>query len=152
MKTNAAITFAIFGAIFGAILAVAATPAQARNDVTMINIEQALKSDDAKSQLDPGIKFYFGSSKHPAAATDFGESFTEGKSRGDTDLLACNKAFLEALGDFQKKAKKLGADSVVKVHSYFKKAENFSTTQIECHSGSFSSVVYLKGQFINTGK
>ncbi len=143
------------GAILGAaaaVIAVAAVPAQARNEVTMINIYQVLKSDDAKSQLDPEVRFYFGSKRHPAATADFGETSVKAKAGGDTDYLACGKAFVEAMGDLQKTAKKAGANAVVDVRSFFKRKENFSATQVECHSGSFSSVVELKGRLISTGK
>jgi hypothetical protein len=135
-----------------ALIAVAAVPAQARNEITMINIDQVLKSDDAKSQLDPEVRFYFGSQRHPAAAADFGETSVKGKAGGDTDYLACSKAFVEALEDLQKTAKKTGANAVVDVRSFFRRKENFSATQVECHSGSFSSVVELRGHLISTGK
>ena len=135
-----------------ALIAVAAVPAQARNEVTMINVDQVLKSADAKSKLDPAVRFYFGSRRSPAAVADFGETSVKGKADGDTDYLACTKAFVEALEDLQTTAKDAGANAVVGVHSFFRRKENSSATQVECHSGSFSSVVELKGRLISTGK
>lgn len=137
--------------IFTIILAMTSA-SSARNSTMMVSIDQVTNSDEYRSRIDPSVTLLFHPKKPPAATVTYGETSVVGKARGDTDYLACKNAFIEALTDLQNIAKKNGADTIFDIHSFFKRRDNFSATQFECHSGSFSSVVGLKGTLLSTDK
>jgi uncharacterized protein YbjQ (UPF0145 family) len=47
-----------------------------------------------------------------------------------------------------KAAKQLGANAIVDTGSYYKKIEMSSPTQFECHEGTFTVAVALRGDFV----
>jgi uncharacterized protein YbjQ (UPF0145 family) len=53
-----------------------------------------------------------------------------------------------AAAQLEKRAKQLGANAVVKIVSYYKRVEMSSPTQFECHQGSRTTGVALKGDFV----
>lgn len=125
-------------------------PAQARDDVVMISISDALATPDARDKLDGSVRFYFGSAAHPGIAHKFGDLVTNEKtnSLGKPALRACEWVFLSDLLKFQERAKQLGANAVVNIDSYYKRDDAPSATQVECHSGFFVTGVALRGDFV----
>jgi uncharacterized protein YbjQ (UPF0145 family) len=133
-----------------AALAVCAVPAQAEDDLSMVTVADALASPDAQGKLDGTVKFYFGDTKHPAVAQKFGEYITNKKTNsvGKSDAKACTWTFLSAVIELQERAHKLGANGVINIHSYYKKKDVGSATQVECYTGLLMSGVALKGDFV----
>jgi hypothetical protein len=125
-------------------------PTQASDDVVMISIDNAMSSPDFQSKLDSSIKFYFGTSPHPAIERKFGDLTTNEKtnSLGKPDIVACNWAFLSGLLKFQERARQLGANAVVNIDSYYKREDVSNNTQIECHHGFLITGVALRGDFV----
>lgn len=125
-------------------------PVRASGDVLLLSVSDEMATPEAKSMLDGSVKFYFGSAEHPAIAHKFGEFVTNEKSNAfaRSDARACRRAFLSALLKFQRRAEKLGANAVVHIDSYFKRADASSESQVECHGGFLMAGVALKGDFV----
>ena len=97
------------GFTVGLALSLAAVwPSQARDDKYLLPIKAALESSDAREKPDGSVKFFFGKQSTPPVITKLGSVTPHGKAptRRTDDMKACNAAFLAALVDFQKRAKK----------------------------------------------
>ena len=133
-------------AIIAGLTLCAPWPADARNDKYMLPIKAALDSSDARNKPDGTVKFFFGKQTKPAIVANLGTATPHGKAstRGSDDIKACNAAFLAALVDFQKRAKKAGANAVVNIVSYYKNVEVASPSEFECHAGAAAHAI-LRG-------
>jgi hypothetical protein len=122
----------------------------AADDIIQLDLAKALATPDFKANLDGSVKFYFGKSQHPSAIKTLGEAVANKKANGfgRNSTRGCERAFLDGLIQFQEKAKKLGANAVVNLNSYYKKNEVEITTTVECHSGLLMDGVALKGEFV----
>jgi uncharacterized protein YbjQ (UPF0145 family) len=67
-----------------------------------------------------------------------------------TDEVACQWVMLSALIDLQARAKRVGADSIVGIESYYKKVPFSSDKEFECHAGAFTAGVALRGKMVKT--
>jgi len=135
------------GFTVGLALSLAAVwPSQARDDKYLLPIKAALESSDAREKPDGSVKFFFGKQSTPPVITKLGSVTPHGKAptRRTDDMKACNAAFLAALVDFQKRAKKAGANAAVNIVSYYKNVEMSSTTEFECHAGAAAHAI-LRG-------
>jgi uncharacterized protein YbjQ (UPF0145 family) len=137
-------------AIAGALAALAAAPATAEDAIVALDLQKALTTPDAQKEMDPAIKLYFGKTAHPAITEHLGEAYANRRANGfgRNDTRGCERAFLNAVVNLQAKAKKLGANAVINVNSYFKKNEVAIDTTVECHSGFLMDGVALKGEFV----
>jgi hypothetical protein len=122
----------------------------ARNTKNLLPINVAMNSAAGTEKLDNSVKFFFGDQAHPKILKDFGTYYVNRKTNafGKSDDKACNWVFLSAMRELQARAKKLGANAVVNIVSYYKKNEMSSTDQFECHAGGFVAGVALKGDFV----
>ena len=79
---------------------------------------------------DESVKFFFGKQPTPAIVTNLGNATPHGKAstRRTDNVKACNAAFLAALVDLQKRAKKAGANGVINIVSYYNNVEMASPT------------------------
>lgn len=112
------------------VLFFAAVPAvRARDDKHLLSI---------KAALDGSVRFFFAKQETPQILTRLGNHVAHRRvgTRPVDDEKACNTAFLLALADWQKRAKKLSANAVVNIISYYKKVDMASATEFECHAGS----------------
>lgn len=133
-----------------AVLLFLSVPAAARDNTFMIDIAEALASDDFQEKLDSDIRFYFGEASHPAVSKKRGEYVTNKKTNafGKSDSKACNWAFLSAMISLQERAHSEGGNAVVNIRSYYKKKEFSSTTEVECHAGNVVAGVALIGEVV----
>jgi uncharacterized protein YbjQ (UPF0145 family) len=132
---------------------VPAWSAQATDRKYLLPIAGGLQSKDAQEKLDGSIKFFFGTQPHPAVLSKFGFDVSNRKTRvfGRSDEAACNWAFLSAMIALQNRAKKMGANAVVNIVSYYNKDTMSSTTEFECRAGVLMAGVVLKGDFVTIG-
>lgn len=136
-------------AILGASIAVIA-PAEARNVKYMMPISAALESPAAAGKLDSSVKLFFGPQAYGNSAKS-GTAEASGKTRieNKVDAASCQASFVEALQALQKSAKAVGANAVVNIVSYYKNdAVTTSQTDFECHAGSFSTILSLRGDLV----
>ena len=134
------------------ILAVA-SPAYSRDDKYILPIKAALEYNAARDKPDESIMFFFGKQETPQVITILGNDVAHRRigTRPADDEKACNTAFRLALIDLQKRARKLSANAVVNIISFYKKVEMSSATEFECHAGS-GAHVFLKGDFAKVAK
>jgi hypothetical protein len=145
------------GRAFGLILSVASaivcsafvSPAVAR-DVFNLPIDRAMLMSQTNERLDGTVKFYFGQTPHPEVLRRFGDYVANEKTNavGKTDLGACAWVFQSALLSLQKRAHALGAKAVINIHSFYKKDDVSSETEIPCHTGFLMAGIALKGDLV----
>ena len=133
----------------GALFASSVAPAAA-GDIYMVDISDAMASPDFTEKLDPSIKFYFGATPHPKVLKSFGAYPTNEKTNAvmKSDRKACDWVFLSALKKLQERARELGANAVINIHSYYDKDDVSNDTQVTCHAGAIMAGVALRGEFV----
>ena len=116
----------------------------------LLPIATALEAKDAKEKLDGSVKFFFGNQESPKILNKFGTDVTNQKtnSLGKSDEKACNWVFLSAMIQLEKRAKKLGANAIVNIVSYYQKNVMSSPKEFECHAGAVIAGVALRGEFV----
>ncbi len=126
-------------------------PAQARDERLRFPIDAALNSPTGKEKLTPEVKLFFGAQKFPKPQKDYGTFVANKKTNGfaTSDQSACQTAFLSALISLQDRARKMGGNAVVHIHSYYKRDEVSSETDYECGAGGFVSGVALIGDVVS---
>jgi len=131
-----------------------AVPADCSDSIYKLKISDALDTVDAKTKLDGSVQFYFGASPHPAVLRDLGTYDTNQKTNGfgKSDEHSCQWVFLSALLKLQERAKSVGANAVIDIHSYFRKEDVSSETEIDCHVGFLISGIALKGRFAKVAR
>jgi len=133
-----------------AAIAVAASPAHARDTKHLLPIAAAMAANDAQNRLGDSIKYYFGDQKTPAIVERLGSDKTSQKTNsfGKSAETSCNWAFLSAMLRLQARAQELGANAVVNIVSNYKNVEMSSATEFECHDGALMTGVALKADFV----
>lgn len=129
---------------------IVAAPLQARDTKTLLPLDSALNSADAKAKLKPEIQLYFGTQAPANIAQNFGEVSTSRKTNAfnKSDSDACNWAFLSAMIALQERALKDGGNAVINIKSNYKNHEVVSDTQFECGAGAFAAGVTFKGTVV----
>lgn len=126
------------------------TQAGALEDTIQISVADVMAKPEIQQALYNSVKFFFGNTPHPAVLHEFKKFTTnkKAKSRDDSIAGACEHAFLSALQQFQKRAKNIGANAVVDIHSYYRHQETSSDTSVECHTDFGKVRVVLIGDFV----
>jgi hypothetical protein len=127
--------------------ALLAGPAAARDTVLHIPLAEVLDMPEAKSKLDPNVKFYLAGQATPKVVKRYSSDVSNPKTNGfgKSDDFGCKWAALSALISLQDSAKRQGGNAVVDIVSYYKKVEYSSPTDFECHAGGLIIGVALKG-------
>ena len=114
----------------------------ARDEKYLLPIKAAMGSTDARENPDGSVKFFFAKEQTPQILAMLGNDVVDIRigTRPADDQKSCNAAFLLALVDLQKRAKKRSVNAVVNIVSYYKKVEMSSATEFECHAGSGAHV------------
>jgi uncharacterized protein YbjQ (UPF0145 family) len=135
--------------LVAALAAVCTAPAVASDHVLKITLQSVLDMPEAKEKLDGSVKFYLAGSATPRIEKKLGEDVGNEKTNavGKTAERACQWAALSDLIAFQMHAKRMGANAVVEMVSYYRKETSSSPTDIECHDGAFVTGVTLKGTY-----
>lgn len=124
--------------------------AMARDTHHDFPLSDAMASADARDKLDPGIKFYFGTQKHPKVIKRFGEWGTNKKTNafGKDDKVACEWVFLSAMLELQERAQKEGGNAVINIKSNYRGKETVSNDTYQCGAGAIMAGVALKGTVV----
>ena len=93
----------------------AASQAQARNDVLTLPLEEVVRMGMEQGKLDGSVKFYLSGAATPKVSARLGEDISNKKTNGvgKDDAYGCKWAALSALIAFQESAKQNGANAVV---------------------------------------
>lgn len=126
-----------------------AGPIHARDSVQHYPLQDVIDMPEAKGKLDGSVKFYLAGQKTPKILKRMSSDVSNKKTNsvGKGEEFGCRWAALSALVALQDSAKRLGANAVVDIVSYYKKVENKSPTTYECHSGNIIVGVTLKGTY-----
>ncbi len=124
-------------------------PLLARETVQHYPLRDVIDMPEAKGQLDGSVKFYLAGQKTPKILKRMSSDVSNKKTNsvGKSDEFGCRWAALSALVSLQESAKRLGANAVVDIVSYYKKVESKSPTDYECRSGNIIVGVTLKGTY-----
>lgn len=122
----------------------------ARDDRNRYSIEEAMNTSDAKSKLDRGFSFYFGSPSNREVLENHGEFMSNKKTNavGKSDKEACQWAFLSAMLSFQDRIANEGGNAVINLRSYYKKGDFRSETEFECGNGALMAGVTFVGDVV----
>ena len=137
------------------ILAIAASPALARDDRLMFPVTDGMeRGKTTKERIDPEIKVYFGKRKSPAVERKFGEFTANRKTNATnkTDKEACEIAFVGAIISLQQRARREGGNAVVNVASVYKNENRESNAEYLCGAGTFVAGVALRGTVVKLKK
>jgi uncharacterized protein YbjQ (UPF0145 family) len=109
-----------------------------------------MSMSETNEKFDGSVKFYFGRTPHPEVMRRFGDYVANEKTSavGRSDLGECAWVFQSALLSLQKRAHELGANAVINIHSFYKKENVSSETEIPCHTGFLMAGIALKGDLV----
>lgn len=126
------------------------SPAQARDERMLFDIQAALATPEGRDRFDDTVQFFWGEQPYPPPQQSFGIHTTERKTFAPTrtDEDACNRAFIAALAALRDHAKLAGANAVVDIKSIYKNREFRSETQYECRAGYVVTGVSLEGRLV----
>jgi len=134
-----------------AILAIAASPALARDDRLMFPVADGMeKGKSTKDRIATDIRVYFGKQKTPAVDRKMGEFTANRKTNATnkTDKEACEISFVSAVLSLQQRARREGGDAVVNIHSVYKNENRESDSEYLCGAGTFAAGVALRGTVV----
>jgi uncharacterized protein YbjQ (UPF0145 family) len=143
------IVAAPFAAMACLTAALAPLDAIARNVEYTLALDEVLRMPQAESELDGQVRFYLSGQFHSPIVMRHSEEVVTAKIRGagEEEIETCKRAALKALVEYQRKARKMGANAIVDLVSYFDEKVFMSPAQFECHAGSRTVVVVFKGSY-----
>jgi hypothetical protein len=148
-------TFRRYSALAAAVLAGAiATPASARDDQRLYDIDFVLQSSEGRDRFDDTVKFHWSGQPASEGVQTLSIHTSERKTflPTRTEKEACDQSFLEALAALRDAARAAGADAVVDIKSLHKNREFRSATQYECRLGYLAAGVTLEGKLAKVSK
>ena len=129
-----------------------ATMGHARDTVLTLPLDEVVSMGMEQGKLDGSVKFYLSGAKTPKVGARMGEDVSNKKTNGvgKDDAYGCKWAALSALIAFQESAKAKGANAVVDLHSFYKRATIKDPVTYQCHAGAIVIGVTLKGTYART--
>lgn len=124
----------------------------ARNDAVYVPLEETVKLGMDEGKLDGSVRFYLSGASTPRIEARLGNDTSNKKTNGvgKDDASACRWAALSALMAFQAKAKSLGANAVVDLHSHNKQGAYKDPVSFECRAGNVMAGVSFRGTYAKT--
>ena len=121
---------------------------QARDDTLYLPFEKVVAQMTAAKKLDGSVKFYLaGVQPRGKVSVITPGAVTNKKTNAfnKTDDEACAWALQSALLTLQDSARKVNANAVTNISSYYKRNERKDAVTYECHAGAVMAGVALKG-------
>lgn len=128
-----------------------AAPALAADRAVYLPLQAAIDAATQSGKLDGTVKFYLagtGPKGKLLEADAVANRKTNAFAKKDAD--ACIWAAQSALISLQEGAKRVGANAVTNIISYYRKNEYRSNTDYECHAGATVAGVALRGNMVLT--
>jgi hypothetical protein len=128
-------------------------PASAADRTLHLPLAKAVEAATAAGKLDGSVAFYMAGTG-PAGRVLEADVVTnkKGNAFAKKDEDVCLWVAQSALIQLQEAAKKVGANAITNLVSYYKKEEYRSRTDFECHAGAVIGGVALKGDLSKVGK
>ena len=121
---------------------------QARDTTHFLPFEQAVQEAMNAGRLDGSVKFYLAGNKPAGKVSVLSPGAVTNKKTnafGKADQVACEWALQSALITLHEAAKKVGANAVTDIASFYKSHERKDATTYECHAGAIMAGVALRG-------
>ena len=121
---------------------------QARDTTHYLPFEKVVQQMTAEKKLDGSVKFYLAGVQPRGKVTVVSPNAVTNKKTNafnKSDEAACEWALQSALLTMQDAAKKVNANAVTNIVSYYKKNERKDATTYECHAGAVMAGVAIKG-------
>lgn len=121
---------------------------QARDTALYLPFEKVVQQMYNEGKLDKSLKFYLAGVQPRGKVTVVSPNAVTNKKTNafnKTDEAACEWALQSALITMQDAAKKVNANAVTNIVSYYKKNERKDATTYECHAGAVMAGVAIKG-------
>jgi len=121
---------------------------QARDTTLYLPFEKVVQQMYNEGKLDKSLKFYLAGVQPRGKVTVLSPNATTNKKTNafnKSDEEACEWALQGALLTMQDAARKVNANAVTNIVSYYKKNERKDATTYECHAGAFIGGVAIKG-------
>ncbi|MFJ4154320.1 excinuclease [Pseudomonas sp. NPDC089752] len=131
-------------------LLLAAVPgiSQARDTALYLPFEKVVQQMLAEKKLDGSVKFYLAGVQPRGKVNVISPNAVTNKKTNafnKSDEAACEWALQSALLTMQDAAKKVSANAVTNIASYYKKNERKDAATYECHAGAVIAGVAIKG-------
>jgi hypothetical protein len=141
---------ALLGSFSAVFLLAFSCNAIAKDDLRLLNIKEALSTNEAKARLDPGVKLYFADQQHPHTEKSLGTWVTNKKYPllNNKAKVVCESTFIDAVEELQHRALKEGGNAVIGIESYYDKMIRPSVDQYVCSIGYVVVGVALRGTVI----
>jgi uncharacterized protein YbjQ (UPF0145 family) len=128
----------------------AASGAQARDDLLTFKIQAALDAPTSQGKIGSDVALFWGDQPHPAPKQTLDTATTNKKTNAfnKSDEVACQINLASAIITLQEHAREEGGDAVVDIHSFYKSHDFSSQTDYQCGAGAFVSGVALRGTVV----
>ncbi|WOB09092.1 hypothetical protein [Piscinibacter gummiphilus] len=159
--TTAALRAGRFGLVLG--LAAGALSAAARNTEHLFPIQTTLATPEARAAIGDDVSFLFGGTLPDGFVITDDNLKARGKADPRPSVLrpgtlqlsdeeACRIAFINAMADLARQARKAGSKTVLGIVSHYDDKVRDDKERYECHSGQTRSVVDLKAMLATPGR
>lgn len=121
---------------------------QARDSALYLPFDQVVNETISSGKIDGSVKFYLaGNTPRGKVSVLSPGAVTNKKTNAfnKTDYEACSWALQSALITLHDAAKKVGANAVTDIASFYKRNERKDPKTYECHAGAVIAGVALKG-------
>lgn len=121
---------------------------QARDTVLYLPFEKVVADMTRANKLDGSVKFYLSGNVPKGKVSVLSPGAVTNKKTNafnKTDIEACEWALQSALLTLQDAARKVGANAVTDIVSYYKSNTRKDASTYECHAGAIIGGVALKG-------
>ncbi|MDU9389532.1 excinuclease [Pseudomonas sp. zfem002] len=121
---------------------------QARDTALYLPFEKVVQQMTAEKKLDGSVKFYLAGVQPKGKVTVVSPGAVTNKKTNafnKSDEAACEWALQSALLTMQDAAKKVNANAVTNIASYYKKNERKDAVTYECHAGAVMAGVAIRG-------
>ena len=121
---------------------------QARDSALYLPFEQVVNEAISSGKIDGSVKFYLAGNTPGGKVTVLSPGAVTNKKTNafnKTDYQACSWALQSALITLHEAAKKVGANAVTDIASFYKRNERKDPKIYECHAGAVIAGVALKG-------
>ncbi|MFJ4372376.1 excinuclease [Pseudomonas japonica] len=121
---------------------------QARDTALYLPFEKVVQQMTAEKKLDGSVKFYLAGVQPKGKVTVVSPGAVTNKKTNafnKSDEAACEWALQSALLTMQDAAKRVNANAVTNIASFYKKNERKDAVTYECHAGAVMAGVAIRG-------
>lgn len=137
-------------ALLVGIIGLSVNNAQADDTGYTLPYRDVLAMPQAQTRLDPAVRLYFGQQQYSQPSSLRHDYFVDrsGNALFNSAESACRNVALDNLVTLQERARAVGANAVVNIVSDYSRAPRQDNDSYQCHVGSLTANVSLKGTMV----